>query len=289
MNTQQLESFIKVAENLNFARAADSLCITQSAVSRQIHSLEEELGTELLHRSTRNVSLTPAGISFLNTSKEVLAKLQLASAKIKGHSTTNIEVISIGLINDSDISFHIEILKRLREQFPEVHPFLKIIPSRAILNLFIQGELDVLFGFSNDIPMREGFRYSELAQIPLCCALTKSHILASKSEIQINDLLNENIVICNSYEIPSTAASIQDQLNHKLPPEATNYCENLHALLSLIKAGYGIGILPEMPSKDQEITYVPLAEVSALSYGVFYKETSPNMALKKFLSVIEPK
>lgn len=44
MNTQQLESFIQVAENLNFARAAEVLNITQSAVSRQINALEEELG-----------------------------------------------------------------------------------------------------------------------------------------------------------------------------------------------------------------------------------------------------
>ena len=64
MNTQQLESFIQVAENLNFARAAEVLNITQSAVSRQIHSLEEELGTKLFIRSTRTVALTPAGMSF---------------------------------------------------------------------------------------------------------------------------------------------------------------------------------------------------------------------------------
>ena len=64
MNTDQLKSFIQVAENLNFARAAEILKITQSAVSRQIHSLEDELGTKLLHRTTRTVTLTPAGISF---------------------------------------------------------------------------------------------------------------------------------------------------------------------------------------------------------------------------------
>lgn len=82
MNTQQLESFIQVAENLNFARAAEALNITQSAVSRQINSLEAELETKLFNRSTRTVSLTPAGISFLEDAKEVLTKLQIASLKI---------------------------------------------------------------------------------------------------------------------------------------------------------------------------------------------------------------
>ena len=72
MNTDQLKSFIQVSENLNFARAAEILNITQSAVSRQIHSLEEELGTKLLHRTTRTVTLTPAGISFLEDAKNVI-------------------------------------------------------------------------------------------------------------------------------------------------------------------------------------------------------------------------
>ncbi len=65
MNTQQLETFVQVAEHLNFARAAESLNITQSAVSRQIHSLEDELGIKLLHRTTRTVILTPEGPAFL--------------------------------------------------------------------------------------------------------------------------------------------------------------------------------------------------------------------------------
>ena len=63
MNTQQLECFIQVAENLNFARAARNLHITQPAVSRQIHALESELGARLFDRTTRTVSLTPIGNS----------------------------------------------------------------------------------------------------------------------------------------------------------------------------------------------------------------------------------
>lgn len=60
MNIQQLESFIQVAENLSFARAAEVLNMTQSAVSRQISSLENELGASLFHRSTWTVSCADA-------------------------------------------------------------------------------------------------------------------------------------------------------------------------------------------------------------------------------------
>ena len=289
MNTQQLESFIQVAENLNFARAAEVLNITQSAVSRQIRSLEEELDIKLLHRSTRTVSLTPAGISFLNDAKEVLAKLQMASQKLKSHSESNIQILSIGCKNETDLSILTEILYRCREKLPEIHPFLRIIPTRSILNLLIHGEIDILFGFSDDIPIREDLHYYELAQLPICCALPAGHPLSAKQKITENDLLQENIVICNSYEIPLQVANIQNHLSHQFLPNTTYYCENLQAMLAIIKAGYGFGILPETPSDDADIIYVPLDQDFSLSYGIFYKDISKNPTLKKFVTSMQLK
>ena len=91
MSTDQLKSFIQVAENLNFARAAEILKITQSAVSRQIHSLEDELGVKLLYRTTRTVTLTPAGISFLEDAKNIMGRLKIAEQKLKRHQSTDMQ------------------------------------------------------------------------------------------------------------------------------------------------------------------------------------------------------
>jgi DNA-binding transcriptional LysR family regulator len=286
MNTQQLESFVQVAENLNFARAAEALNITQSAVSRQIRSLEEELGTKLLHRSTRTVALTPAGISFLNDAKDVLAKLQLSAQKLKSHTNANIEILSIGCINESYVPFIEPLLRELREEFPEVHPFFRIIPSRAVLNLFIHNEIDLLFGFREDIPSQESFQYCELEQIPVCFAMQPEHPMAQKQNLTEQDLLSESIVICNSYELPASVSTIQAELSHKFSPEYTNYCENLQTMLSLIRTGYGIGILPKIPSAADDIQYIPLSQELTLSYGCFYKNASGNPVVGKFLSLM---
>ena len=169
MNTDQLESFIQVAENLNFARAAEILNITQSAVSRQIHSLEEELGTKLLHRTTRTVTLTPAGISFLEDAKNVIGRLKAASQKIQRHQSSNIQILTIGCTDEAILDLLCKVLKSCRAQIPELYPFLKVIPHRSILGLFYQGEIDLLFGFQDDIPVKNDVIYKELFQIPLCC------------------------------------------------------------------------------------------------------------------------
>lgn len=286
MNTQQLESFIQVAENLNFARAAEVLNITQSAVSRQINSLETELGTKLFNRSTRSVSLTPAGISFLEDAKDVLARLQMASLKIHNHEKSNIQIISIGCSNESNLIYLSKTLSRCRLQIPELHPFLRIIPHRSIVNLFIHGEIDILFGFKDDIPVRNDIFYRELNKIRICCAVPNEHPLSQREEISEKELYAENIIICNSYEVPSKVANIQNRLEHQFLPESIYYCENLQVMLTFVKAGYGFAVLPEGTSIDSEITYIPLSGSTPISHGIFYKKSPKNPIINKFISTV---
>ena len=80
MNTTQLECFVQVADNLNFRRAADELHLSQPTVSKQVASLEEELGGALFVRTTRDVALTAFGASFLPDAREIL-RMSYAAAE----------------------------------------------------------------------------------------------------------------------------------------------------------------------------------------------------------------
>ena len=286
MNTDQLKSFIQVAENLNFARAAEILKITQSAVSRQIHSLENELGAKLLHRTTRTVILTPAGISFLEDAKNVMGRLKVAEQKIQRHQSTNIQVLTIGCQNEANLDLLCKVLKSCKQQIPELYPFLKVIPHRSILNLFYQDELDLLFGFQEDIPIKNDTIYKELFQIPLCCIVPASHPWAERPELAKEELYLENIVVCNSYAIPARVAEMQNQISQHILPESTYMCENLQVLLTLVRAGYGCSVLPLMNFVNTDIRGVPLKDSDPLSYGIFFKKSSQSPLLKKFISLV---
>ena len=286
MNTDQLKSFIQVAENLNFARAAEILKITQSAVSRQIHSLENELGTKLLHRTTRTVILTPAGISFLEDAKNVMGRLKVAEQKIQRHQSTTIQVLTIGCQNEANLDLLCKVLKSCKQQIPELYPFLKVIPHRSILNLFYQDELDLLFGFQEDIPIKNDTVYKELFQIPLCCIVPASHPYAGRPELAKEELYLENIVVCNSYAIPARVAEMQNQISQHILPESTYMCENLQVLLTLVRAGYGCSVLPLMNFVNTDIRGIPLKDSEPLSYGIFFKKSSHSPLLKKFISIV---
>jgi DNA-binding transcriptional LysR family regulator len=115
--------------------------------------------------------------------------------------------------------------------------------------------------------------------------MSSGHPLAKKEKITEQDLLMHSIVICNSYEIPALVADIQNQFSHKFSPDAANYCENIPTMLTLIRAGYGIGLLPEIPSVGDDIIYIPMEQPLSLSYGFFYKKKIGNSVTEKFLSL----
>ncbi len=262
------------------------LKITQSAVSRQIHSLEDELGTKLLHRTTRTVTLTPAGISFLEDAKHVMGRLKIAGQKLQRHQSTNMQVLTIGCQNEANLDLLCRILKSCRDQMPELYPFLKVIPHRSILNLFYQDELDLLFGFQGDIPIKSDTVYKELFRIPLCCIVPDAHPYGAKSELSKEELYLENIVVCNSYAIPSSVAEMQNQISQHILPESTYVCENLQVLLTLVRAGYGCSVLPQMNFADTDIRAIPLKDSEPLSYGLFFKKSSQSPLLKKFNAIV---
>ena len=83
---------------------------------------------------------------------------------------------------------------------PQLYLFLKVIPHRSILNLFYQDELDLLFGFQDDIPIKNDTIYKELFRIPLCCIVPAAHPYAARSELAKEELYLENIVVCNSFK-----------------------------------------------------------------------------------------
>lgn len=285
MNIQQLESFIQVAENLSFARAAEYLNITQSAVSRQVHGLEEELDTRLFYRTTRTVSLTPEGIIFLEHAKRILEQLSIAEARIRHHTNVRMQSLAIGCGSRMDLDLLSGILRACRQQIMAFHPSLKVLPHRSLLNLFFQGELEVLFGFQESLPASEGIAFEELEKRALCCVLPRTHPLAERESIREEELFSQRLILCTAYTIPAGAMEIQNRIAQHISPDTIHTSESRDVILTLVRAGYGCSILPEAAYPDSELMYVPLADTPRLSYGIVYRESSSNPVLKQFIDI----
>ena len=96
----------------------------------------------------------------------------------------------------------------------------------------------------------------------------------------------ENIVVCNSYAIPSSVAEMQNQISQHILPESTYVCENLQVLLTLVSAGYGCSVLPRMNFVNTDIRAIPLKDSEPLSYGLFFKEKLTKPSFEKNLLLL---
>jgi DNA-binding transcriptional LysR family regulator len=117
---RQLRTFVAVAEERNFTRAAERLHLAQQAVSKSVRQLERELGVELLERTTREVRLTPAGAALLTAGRETLAAADAAFARAREVGTALAGKVRIGATPAVGAAVLGEVVDVLRDGAPEL-------------------------------------------------------------------------------------------------------------------------------------------------------------------------
>ena len=104
MDLRQLRSFVAVAEESHFERAAQRLHMSQPPLSMQIKGLEAELGVELLNRSTRQVALTDAGLAFLERARAILGAVEEAKGAARSAEQGMHGRLRVGFISSATLS-----------------------------------------------------------------------------------------------------------------------------------------------------------------------------------------
>ena len=118
MTSRQIEIFIRLASNLNFAKTAEDLFTTQPTITRELRNLENEIGVALFKRDRHNVEITPAGASFLVEARRIHVSMQRAVSMAREDQEKFQENLHIGFCHQASVT---ELWKALREfhtQFP---------------------------------------------------------------------------------------------------------------------------------------------------------------------------
>ena len=167
---EQLESFVAVAEEQHFGRAAVRLHITQPPLSRRIQLLEEQLGVDLFDRSRRAVRLTAAGRVFLVDARKILALAQEAALSAQRMPRGEIGVVTIGFTAASAYSFLERVVSAANAELPGVELVLREMVSAAQLEALLSGTIDIGMirppATGADIMTRHLFSESMLAAVP---------------------------------------------------------------------------------------------------------------------------
>ena len=284
MNTVQLTCFITVAETLNFLKTAELLHISQPAVTKQIKTLEDELKVKLFHRTTRSVELTTEGIIFLNDAKNIMNITMQAEKRFAEHSEYDRQIFTIGTHEQSELSFLSEILHGMRLKFPNINPVCRVVSFQHLYQYLREGTIDAIIAFKKTGVQKQYGKFQEFTKIPVMCVVSKDHPFVHKEYIKEKELINQKLILFEPQKCTDEIGMIQNRLIGIKPSKDIMFCDSFDASLTLATAGYGIAVLPKLPSLNRQfLRYIPLKGAELLSYGVYYKSTVVNSMLKYFL------
>lgn len=257
--------------------------VTRPAVSHQIRSLEEELGVKLFRRTSKSVSLTPEGILFLPDANMILKTAM--SAKERLGSRERPMPFDIGCHSQAELRLLPPVLKELCRELPALRPQLHIVPFESLFGMVENRQLHIAFGLASD-SKKTVLSYRELFSCPVVCICAPDHPLASSGPLT-RDLLRGALITSPPHRISEAVLGIHAQISASLSYRGRYFCENIEGILTLVKAGLGYTLYPDIPRmREAGLRYIPVADLPALSFGVYYRPDNDHPALRRFLRLL---
>lgn len=280
MLNPQLNTFIQVAENGSFSKAAEKLYITPSAVIQQINNLEKELQVSLFIRTRHGTQLTPAG--------EYL--FQQAGSLLQTCREIEENLITLHRRRQRKITVGTSLLMKCRVFYPLWARFQKAVNDQIdveILDLSLNKEAykaDLLEGIYDGEAWQLDRQFLPLFKVPIACAVARNHPLANKSCLTFEDMRPYTLVT-----IRSNMSEELDRLQQEAKVQGIRVVEVKRYDLSIFSRCIIHQDLLQTPLcwKDihPDLITLPCAWNYSLAYG-FHYEQEPNSAVREFMDFV---
>lgn len=193
MNLKQLEAFVRVAELQSFTRAAQQLYMSQPAISFQIKSLEESLGTTLFHRSEKKVELTEAGRLLYPEARQILQhyyRVREALEELKGLKRGHLYLGASTIPGEYLLPLFIG---QFHSLYPGVEVSLRIAGSREVVRWVKEKEVDL--GVTGAIIEEQEVEYTPWQDDHLVLIVGPEHHFRGRKEVDLDELLAEPLIL----------------------------------------------------------------------------------------------
>jgi DNA-binding transcriptional LysR family regulator len=291
MDLRELESFVAVAEELHFGRAARRAHLSQPALSQQIQRLERELGFAVFWRDRRHVELTAAGAVLLERVRRLLDDaddmVAVAGRVAAGHMGS----LRIGHVGGALYGAVPVAVRRLRELASDIDVSLEEHKTARQLELVRDGRLDAGFIHLPDEPL-DGFDVTVLGREPLDVCLPASHRLVGAPAVRLGDLAGDDFVMFARPLEPDTHDRITAACQAEgFRPRVVQEAANLQGLISLVAAGLGVGFTVRSVATGLHrdgVVFKPVVPVAVeLTNAVVWRSPPDNPALRCLQSALD--
>lgn len=252
MTIERLRCFAAAAEYLNFTRAAEKLHMAQTAMSRQIAALEEELGCRLFERNNRMVRLTPAGECLLEGVEPLLALYEKAIAETRrmGRSIGGELRIGIGQYEGKFVS---QLVGEFCGLYPQVEVTISTHRYQELIDDLLAGALDVAFALpvSSEYLADQAVEILELFSSEVCAIVRKDHPLAGEDFFPPEYFAQECLITLSEEEGPCSLETLKEKMRQGGITFRNIRCANsLKAELLMVEAGMGVAVIPHFLSDE---------------------------------------
>ncbi|MEC1420958.1 LysR family transcriptional regulator [Bacillus subtilis] len=248
MEWEQLEYFQTLARIQHVTKAAETLSITQPALSRSIVRLENYLGVPLFDRQGRSIKLNKYGERFLKRVDSIIKEFTEGKEEIQSLLKPDQGEVSLGFLHTLGTTIVPNLIGAFKNQYPNVHFQLNQSHSNQLLDKLKSGELDLCLLAS--FPVESNIMWKPLWKEELFLFLPKNHVLATREDITLNEIANEPFVLMKEgFALRVTIDHIFEQVN--INPNIVFEGEEAATIAGFVAAGLGVSILPDFKGLDQ--------------------------------------
>lgn len=249
MNTKFLETLVVLSKAGSFRETAQLMFTTQAAISQRIASLESELGTALVVRSVRGITMTPVGEQVVHQAERMLSiEQELRECAQPGAPVAG--RVRIGTIESIVRTWLSPLIRQLDERHPLVQPDITVAPAQDLQDLLRQRKLDLLI--QND-PFAEAAGNLDYHELPLCefpvCWVARPDLLPADRSLALEDLELKPLLTFSRTSSPRAHVRALF-IGREVEPRVCSV-PSVESIIQLVCDGYGIAAIPPIFVRKQ--------------------------------------
>ncbi|WP_431273164.1 LysR family transcriptional regulator [Variovorax ureilyticus] len=286
MKLHFLRYFTVLAEELHFGRAADRLAITQPPLSLAIKALEEELGVQLLLRSSKRVELTPAGSAFLEEARQILDRVARASSIALAVASGSRGRLEVGMTGSLVYRGVPAIVQRFNADAHGIELILREMSTTEELQGLLHGQLDA--GFLNAFVVPPQLRSLPLIEDEFVLCLPATHRCAGAKAVELGELADERFVMFSRDVSPANYDNVVAIFSRAgVHPKTVHAARQWLTIVAMVAEGLGVSLVPRSLARSNvdNVRFVPFTGAPAIAPALLvWNPTRMSPALDRFIA-----
>ncbi|MER7000228.1 LysR family transcriptional regulator [Streptomyces sp. NPDC000410] len=273
MNWQELETFLTLAEELHFGRAAERLHVSRARVSQMTKALERRVGAPLFERTSRQVSLTPLGRQLREDLDPHHHGVLEAVAKASDTARGTCGILRVGFSSPLASERIMAAMESFRDRYPRYEVQIREVHLSDRFGALRRGELDLQL---IELPVDEADLTvgPVLVRDPTVLAVSTAHRLAGRTTVSLEDLADEKLLLIDGMPGYFTARHMPDRTPSGRPIHHKTTTKYWQELLALVAAGEGVTIAAAQGTRyypRPNLVYLPFEDVEPFEYAVMWR------------------